>query len=410
MNINIENRLLGAINLKANYKYVPEFNPPDSNIKALTLEGEQIGDKKTKIFAYYGLPENADGKVPAIVLIHGGGGHAFHCWVKQWNDRGYAAIAMDTTGFMPKVQNAGYKEGDGENWERELNGVFFEDDYVSAPGNDGMNIADKSYDEHWMLHAVSSAIRANNFLREQPEIDSDKIGVTGVSWGGVITSVLIGWDNRFAFAAPIYGSGYLGDSFADIMQNFKTAEVKKYWLAENRYDKLNMPVLWLAWNDDCCFSVQSNSKSYLHSLKGSEKSRLSLVNLMGHSHNCAWRREETFMFADWCVKGGNMMPSITDNSADDSISIEIIADSTTEICSASLYYITSPMEYKVYDKFGNGDQSRAYMAQEWQIMPLELDGSTAYGKKPENAVGSYKEITFVSNGKKLTVTTEYTEI
>lgn len=29
------------------------------------------------------------------------GGHPDDIWIKKWNDRGYAAIAMDTTGFFP---------------------------------------------------------------------------------------------------------------------------------------------------------------------------------------------------------------------------------------------------------------------------------------------------------------------
>ena len=34
------------------------------------------------------------------------------------------------------------------------------------------------------------------------------------------------------------------------------------WFAEKNFNKVNMPVMWLCWNDDCCFSINSNSKSY----------------------------------------------------------------------------------------------------------------------------------------------------
>ena len=34
-------------------------------------------------------------------LVHGGGGTAFADWVKLWNSRGYAAIAMDNCGSIP---------------------------------------------------------------------------------------------------------------------------------------------------------------------------------------------------------------------------------------------------------------------------------------------------------------------
>ena len=48
------------------------------------------------MFAWCGLPAAAAGtKSPAMVLVHGGGGTAFEHWVRLWNDRGYAAIAMD---------------------------------------------------------------------------------------------------------------------------------------------------------------------------------------------------------------------------------------------------------------------------------------------------------------------------
>ena len=104
--INIEAALNNALSESTQYRYVPEFNPENSNIRALTMTGESIKDKKTKFFAYYGVPEHTCEKLPAVILIHGGGGHAYHCWVKQWNERGYAAIAIDTTGFMPKTVNA----------------------------------------------------------------------------------------------------------------------------------------------------------------------------------------------------------------------------------------------------------------------------------------------------------------
>jgi hypothetical protein len=55
------------------------------------------------VFAYIGYPPNAskNNKVPAVILVHGGAGTAFPQWVKIWNDKGYAAIAMDLEGRQP---------------------------------------------------------------------------------------------------------------------------------------------------------------------------------------------------------------------------------------------------------------------------------------------------------------------
>ena len=49
-------------------------------------------------------------------------------------------------------------------------------------------------------------ILAGNLLRAQPFVDESRVGVTGISWGGVSASILIGFEQRFAFAVPVYGS------------------------------------------------------------------------------------------------------------------------------------------------------------------------------------------------------------
>ena len=73
-------------------------------VEPIFIEGEPLKGRPTRIFAWWGLPEgaSADKKVPAMVLVHGGGGTAFASWVKTWNDRGYAAIAMDNCGGIPQ--------------------------------------------------------------------------------------------------------------------------------------------------------------------------------------------------------------------------------------------------------------------------------------------------------------------
>jgi hypothetical protein len=71
-------------------------------------------------------------------------------------------------------------------------------------GNSSEPLADQ-----WIYHAVADTVLANSLLRSLPEVDADKVGVMGISWGGVITSTVIGIDERFAFAIPMYGCGEL---------------------------------------------------------------------------------------------------------------------------------------------------------------------------------------------------------
>ena len=84
-------------------EYISTFDPKPSTgwdgVKALWYEGVPYKGKLTKVFAYIGYPKiKQRAKVPAVVLVHGGGGHAFAHWVKIWNERGYAAISMDVDG------------------------------------------------------------------------------------------------------------------------------------------------------------------------------------------------------------------------------------------------------------------------------------------------------------------------
>jgi hypothetical protein len=44
-----------------------------------------------------------------MVLIHGGGGTAFADWVRLWTGRGYAAIAMDLCGCVPRKMKNGWE-------------------------------------------------------------------------------------------------------------------------------------------------------------------------------------------------------------------------------------------------------------------------------------------------------------
>ncbi len=63
-------------------------------LRAIYFDGLDYMGKKTKFFAWLGLPEQSKGTVPGIVLVHGGGGTAFKRWVERWTDRGYAAISI----------------------------------------------------------------------------------------------------------------------------------------------------------------------------------------------------------------------------------------------------------------------------------------------------------------------------
>ena len=72
-------------------------------LEAIYIDNEPYRGKKTRVFAWMGLPQLLDGEqCPAMVLLHGGGGTAFDEWVSLWNARGYAAICIDQCGCQPQ--------------------------------------------------------------------------------------------------------------------------------------------------------------------------------------------------------------------------------------------------------------------------------------------------------------------
>ena len=135
--------------------------------------------------------------------MQGGGGTAFDVWVALWNARGYAAITFDQCGDVPTTPNF----GDGAPHERHADG---------GPPGWGASFqqvaAGEATEDVWGYHAVGAALAAHTLLASHPAVDPDRIGLTGISWGGYLTCVVAGVDPRYRFAAPVYGCGFLGDN------------------------------------------------------------------------------------------------------------------------------------------------------------------------------------------------------
>ncbi len=187
--------------------------PEKDGVKSLFFEGVPYAGKPTRVFAYLAMPKVAPGKkVPGMVLVHGGLGSAFRRWAKFWAEQGYAAISMDTCGCV-----SGNEFGNEQSGHKRH-------DWAGPAGWGGFAEVDKPVADQWTYHAVAAVIRANSLLRSLPEVDPNRIGLTGVSWGGILTCVAAGVDKRFEFAAPVYGCGYLDEDSAWIPKKGGTCD------------------------------------------------------------------------------------------------------------------------------------------------------------------------------------------
>lgn len=267
-------------------------------VRAVFFEGGAWKGKPTRVFAYIGLPEHKAGeKVPGMVLVHGGGGTAFPEWVRMWNARGYAAIAMDTCGTTAGGEN-------GKHPRHEQGG---------PPGWGGFGQIDEPVADQWTYHAVADVILAHSLLRSLPEVDAERTGLTGISWGGYLTCIAAGVDERFRLAAPVYGCGFLGDNSAWLpdfqkMGAEKAGKWLRLWDPSSYLPLAKMPMLWVTGTNDFAYPFDSLQKSYR--LPKGERNLCIRVR-MPHGHPAGQTPQEIFAFADSVLLKKPSLPRIT---------------------------------------------------------------------------------------------------
>ena len=263
----------------------------DGTVRAIYYDALTWKGKPTRVFAWIGLPAKREGKVPGMVLVHGGGGTAFKEWVQKWNAQGFAAISIAVEGQTDVNEN---KVKGRSTWSRHP---------FAGPARDG-TFADTKLPlkEQWMYHALADTMLANSLLRSLPEVDASKIGVMGISWGGVITSTVVGLDERFAFGIPTYGCGHLFDAENGWGKALHDNEgYKQVWDGMNYAERVKMPVLWLSWPQDAHFPLGCQAENYR---KAPGPRMVSLVSKMGHSHPAGWNPPDSYAFAKSVVETG----------------------------------------------------------------------------------------------------------
>ncbi len=281
------------------------------SIQAMYYRSDYNG-QESYAFAFLGIPEgvSATNKAPAVLLVHGGGGTAYWQWVMQWVNRGYVALAMDLEGHVPKP------EGTSDNIPADL--------YVSSqyttPHNQNYGDASLPIEQTWMYYAVSTAIRGNSLLHSLDFVNKYQIGVCGVSWGGVITSIISGYDDRFAFSIPIYCSLNLSENAGgNLSSYYKNHPAAKVWDDDMGLSRVNTPILFLAMNND----PNSTPNSISLTAESCKNATIALVRNWAHSHSHAFGRAEPYSFADSVVKGGDGMVKVLTNPTGETGSVKI---------------------------------------------------------------------------------------
>ncbi len=237
--------------------------------------------------------------------------------------RGYAAIAMDTCGNVPR--------GTYAHWEHHEAG--------GPPGND-LGAADEPAVDQWPYHAVADVILAHSLLRSRKGVDAERVGITGISWGGYLTCIVSGLDDRLKFAIPVYGCGFLGENSVWKPEIEKLGARGERWLAmwdpSHYLGQGSMPKLWVTGTNDFAYPMDSLQKSYR--IAGG-RSILCIRPRMPHGHGGAGENpEEIHAFANAMVRRGKpLVEVIRQERNGDRVRVELRGSVTK----AELLYTTS---------------------------------------------------------------------
>jgi len=300
----------------------------EGHVWSLSYQGRPYIGKPARVFAYYATPATLTGepvkdhRFPAVVLVHGGGGTAFREWVQLWAKRGYAAIAMDLAGCSPdrkRLPDGGPGQSDQEKF----------------------GAIDQPVENHWTYHAVANVILAHSLIRSFNEVDASRTAVTGISWGGYLTCIVAGLDNRFKAAVPVYGCGFLHENSVWLNQFAKmTSRQKNKWVRlwdPSMYiGSAVMPVFFVNGTNDFAYPLDSYSKTC--QLVKSKRNYRITVN-MPHGHKQGWSPEEIGLFVDQYLKSGIplpivMRPKLTNEE------VRVTVKSKTNLSAANLHYTT----------------------------------------------------------------------
>ncbi len=227
-----------------NIEVVQEWENDGVVTRYVTFTVGTFKGKESRIAGYYCLPAGKT-KLPAFVWAHGGGQRADRRRGEYFARQGYASIDINWLGrpledgidintdwgnVDPTQGPRFYSKALRQGWKRSLLPDEYTIDTVSSPRN-----------SNWFLLAVA-ARRGITFLEQQPEVNADRIGLSGFSMGGMITA-LTAIDSRLKAVVPFVGGtgfkyvdfpgGIEGSSIRGHFQNLElykaTVDASAYW-------------------------------------------------------------------------------------------------------------------------------------------------------------------------------------
>ena len=152
------------------------------------------------------------GRYPGVLMVHGGGGCADQVFdqVFDWAKLGYVSFCQDEPGICSLKHRS-----------------------LGPPAIFVRTIADaNSLSSFSVYDGIVAALNGLRMLRSQADVDTSRVGVTGGSWGGYMTTMVSGLaGDRIKASFSHYGCGYydLGSHWSSAIEQM-SAEQRLQWL------------------------------------------------------------------------------------------------------------------------------------------------------------------------------------
>lgn len=306
------------------------------------IEGQTV-----RVYGIYATPLNANqpgeggqhaesnAKVPAVMHLHGGGQTVDGRWLEAWTARGYAVLTCNYHGI----------------WEDRDHFTIYPEalrqgNHKYIAGNDMATVPSVRASSWYIWSAV--ARRALSYLRQQPEVDRERIGAFGISMGGT-TIWSFALDPRLKAVCAIYGCGWnryyrYTPRYGASEKMPAMTEDDRIWLGsmapEGCAPYIKCPVLFLSASNDNHGNMDRAYET-LARMPATVERRQAFTPRFCH-HVGAEFDQDLFLWMDTWLKGGPAWPKSPAATialgADGVPVLTITADRPAEVQSVSIYY------------------------------------------------------------------------
>ena len=235
------------------------------NVKGITFFSRNDGtDNGVNVYAKVIYPQDADTEVkyPGILMLHGGAQDSSKTYTKyayKMAAKGYAVIVPEIPGIAnpanPGISSYSTGKWKSENYESRM--LLSEGDSVT---------------DCVLYDAVIASLQSFHILQDGKvfgdlKIDTDNLGISGLSWGGYMTTMLSGLlGNQVRASLSLFGCGYYDYAQWQTKLNALPEDVKNAWLenydAGRQAKNITASIFFAAASNDAYFYPEAVKRTF----------------------------------------------------------------------------------------------------------------------------------------------------